>query len=105
MKTKRLTITEKDFLLANRRASRQEELDAHGRQVIFRTHIQKSGKMYDRKKNRRVAIDDDCNSFVFLDKMTRGKKIIAIFEMGFAEKHSKMLKLNENNIFNNKQDW
>ena len=81
MKTKRLTITEKDFLLANRRASRQEELDAHGRQVIFRTHIQKSGKMYDRKKNRRVAIDDDCNSFVFLDKRPLGKKIITIFEL------------------------
>lgn len=71
MKTKKWTITEKDFLLANRRAARKEELDAHGRQVIFRTHLQASKKKYDRKKLWRVAIDDDCNSSVFLDKTSK----------------------------------
>lgn len=47
-----------DFLLANRKASREEEIAAHGRQVTFRKLIQKSKKTYDRKKFRKFNIED-----------------------------------------------
>ena len=48
-KQKKLRITEKDFLLANRRAARMEEIEAHGRPVSFRKAIHKSKKIYDCK--------------------------------------------------------
>lgn len=48
-KLKKLRITEKDFLLANRRAARMEEIEAHGRPVSFRGTMYKSKKVYDRK--------------------------------------------------------
>ncbi len=48
-KLKKLRITEKDFLLANRRAARMEEIEAHGRPVSFRGMVYKSKKVYDRK--------------------------------------------------------
>ena len=49
-KMKKLRITEKDFLLANRRAARIEEIQEHGRPVSFRTALHKSKKVYDRKR-------------------------------------------------------
>lgn len=58
-KQKTLRITEKDFLLANRRAARLEEIEAHGRPVTFRKTIHKSRKVYDRKALKRQASDDD----------------------------------------------
>ena len=58
-KQKTLRITEKDFLLANRRAARLEEIEAHGRPVTFRKAIHKSKKVYDRKALKRQASDDD----------------------------------------------
>ena len=58
-KHKTLRITEKDFLLANRRAARLEEIEAHGRPVTFRKTIHKSRKVYDRKALKRQASDDD----------------------------------------------
>lgn len=57
-KQKTLRITEKDFLLANRRAARLEEIEAHGRPVTFRKAIHKSKKVYDRKALKRQASDD-----------------------------------------------
>ncbi len=57
-KQKTLRITEKDFLLANRRAARLEEIEAHGRPVTFRKAIHKSRKVYDRKALKRQASDD-----------------------------------------------
>ena len=48
-KQKKLRITEKDFVLANRRAARIEEIEAHGRPVTFRSVIHKSKKVYNRK--------------------------------------------------------
>lgn len=54
MKTKRkpktLHITEVDFMLANRRAARLEEIAEHGRPVTFRKAVHKSKKVYDRKR-------------------------------------------------------
>ena len=49
-KQKKLHITEADFMLANRRAARLEEIAEHGRPVSFRRSIHKSKKLYDRKR-------------------------------------------------------
>lgn len=59
MKHKRLRITEKDFMLANRKAAREEEIQSHGRQILFRTVKQKSKKAYDRKRLKRTALPED----------------------------------------------
>lgn len=53
-KLKKLRITEKDFLLANRRAARMEEIEAHGRPVSFRGTVYKSKKVYDRKLTKKT---------------------------------------------------
>ena len=47
---KKLRITEKDFLLANRRAAREEDIALHGRPTSFRKALHKSKKVYDRQK-------------------------------------------------------
>lgn len=57
-KYRKCRITVEDFLLANRKASREEEIAAHGKQVTFRKLIQKSKKAYDRKKFRKFNIED-----------------------------------------------
>jgi hypothetical protein len=54
-KQKVLRITEADHMLAQRRAARLEEIAAHGKPVTFRTTIQKSKKVYDRKRLKRLA--------------------------------------------------
>ena len=59
MAKKKFRITEKDFLLANRKASREEEIERHGRQIVFRTLKQKSKKVYDRKRLKKAGISDD----------------------------------------------
>ncbi len=56
-KRKKLRITEKDFLLANRRAARIEEIEAHGHPVSFRKAIHQSKKVYDRKKLKRQTTE------------------------------------------------
>jgi len=64
MKQKTLTIKEADFLLANRRAARMEEIQAHGHPVRSRTMIHKSKKVYDRNRIKRAAIKRDDSSFI-----------------------------------------
>ena len=54
MKQKKLWITEADFMLANRRAARLEEIAEHGRPVSFRKAVYKSKKVYDRKRLKRM---------------------------------------------------
>ena len=54
-KQKVLRITEADHMLAQRRAARLEEIAAHGKPVTFRTTLQKSKKVYDRKRLKRLA--------------------------------------------------
>ena len=56
---KKFRITEKDFLLANRKASREEEIRKHGRQILFRSVKQKSKKVYDRKSLKKAGIGSD----------------------------------------------
>ena len=53
-KRKKLRITEADFMLANRRAARLEEIAEHGRPVSFREAVHKSKKVYDRKRLKRM---------------------------------------------------
>ena len=54
-KQNKLRITEADFMLANRRAARLEEIAEHGRPVSFRKAIHKSKKVYDRKRLKRAG--------------------------------------------------
>uniref|UniRef100_UPI004028514D hypothetical protein n=1 Tax=Candidatus Cryptobacteroides bacterium TaxID=3085639 RepID=UPI004028514D len=59
MAKKRFRITEKDFLLANRKASREEKIAKYGKQIMFRTTTQKSKKVYDRKRLKKAGINSD----------------------------------------------
>ena len=54
-KQRKLRITEADFILANRRAARLEEIAEHGKPVSFRRAIHKSRKIYDRKRLKKMA--------------------------------------------------
>ena len=53
-KSKKLRITEAEFMLANRRAARLEEIAEHGRPVSFRKAVHKSKKVYDRNRLKRL---------------------------------------------------
>ena len=58
-KGKKLRITEADYMLAQRRASRILEIQEHGRPVSY-TAIYKSKKVYDRKRLKQAGtITDD----------------------------------------------
>lgn len=56
-KQRKLRITEADFMLANPRAARMEEIAGHGRPVSMRPAIHKSKKVYDRKKEKRAGVN------------------------------------------------
>ena len=58
-KQKKLRITEADFMLANRRAARLEEIAEFGRPVSFRKAVHKSKKVYDRKTDPEPAEGPD----------------------------------------------
>ena len=68
MKSKKLRITEKDFLLAKRRASRAEEIERYGKQILMRSIIHKSKKVYDRKRLKKAGINynDDLPFFILV---------------------------------------
>ena len=68
MAKNKFRITEKDFLLANRKASREEEIERHGRQIVFRTLKQKSKKVYDRKRLKKAGIGSDDLPFHYFDR-------------------------------------
>lgn len=53
---KKLRITEADYMLAQRRAARLEEIAAHGKPVSMRSAIHKSKKLYDRKRLKKAGI-------------------------------------------------
>lgn len=62
MKQKKLKITLEDFILANRKAARMEEIERHGRQVQTRRIVHRSKKTYDRNRPKRAVINDyDCS--------------------------------------------
>lgn len=54
---KKLRITLDDFMLANRKAAREEEIRAHGRPISSRTVLHKSRKVYDRKRLKKVDVE------------------------------------------------
>lgn len=55
-----MRITERDFLLANRKAAREEEILAHGKPIVFRSHVHRSKKRYDRKQlKKNITLQDD----------------------------------------------
>ena len=58
-KMKKLRITEADYLLAQRKAARLEEIAAHGKPVSMRSTIHKSKKLYDRKRLKKTGITTD----------------------------------------------
>ena len=57
-KQKKLRITEADFMLANRRAARLEEIAEHGKPVSMRSALHRSKKAYDRKRLKK-AVDSE----------------------------------------------
>ncbi len=58
-KKKTLRITEADYMLAQRRAARLEEIEVHGKPVSFRKALHKSKKAYDRKRLKKAGINPD----------------------------------------------
>ena len=57
-KQKKLRITEADYMLAQRRASRILEIQEHWRPVSY-TALHKSKKVYDRKRLKKAGIITD----------------------------------------------
>ena len=51
-------ITQKDFMLANGKAAREEEIESHGKQIIFRKKIHIPKTVYNRQKFKRYEIPD-----------------------------------------------
>lgn len=49
-KVRSMKITQDDYIIAQRRASRMEEIEAHGKQISGRRMLHKSRKVYDRKR-------------------------------------------------------
>lgn len=49
-KSKKYRITVQDYIKAQRRASRLEEIELHGKPVSHRSALHKSKKIYDRKR-------------------------------------------------------
>ena len=71
MKHKKFRITEADYLKANRKASRKEEIESHGHPVQGRAMIHKSKKVYDRNRMKRAAIkSDDSSHFLYIIDLT-----------------------------------
>ena len=67
MKTK---ITEQDYIKANRKASREEEIKLYGKPIAHRHTTHKSKKQYNRQRDRKIPyffllyITKDFNIFV-----------------------------------------
>ena len=55
----RYRFSEIDYIKANRKASREEEIRLYGRQINARTTIQKSKKTYNRQRDKKVRIYDN----------------------------------------------
>lgn len=69
MKNRKLRITEKDFLLANRKASRAEEIEKYGKQILMRSLTHKSKKVFDRKRLKKAGINYNDDLPLFVDKI------------------------------------
>ena len=58
MRRNKMRITEADYMLAQRRAARMEEIAEHGKPVSFRKALHKSKKAYDRKRLKKQIQED-----------------------------------------------
>ena len=58
-KIKHLRITEADYMLAQRRASRLEEIALHGKLVSMRSAKHRSKKIYDRKRLKNTDLNHE----------------------------------------------
>lgn len=47
-------ITEVDYIKANRKASREDEISLYRRQISARTIVQKSKKAYNRQRDKKI---------------------------------------------------
>lgn len=47
-------ITQEDYIKANRKASREEEIRLYGKQIYNRHIIHKSKKQYNRRRDRKI---------------------------------------------------
>ena len=56
---KKLRITQEDYMLAQRRAARMEEIAEHGKPVSLRSVVHRSNKVYDRKRLKKAGLDLD----------------------------------------------
>jgi hypothetical protein len=56
---KKLHIGQDDYMLAQRRAARLEEIAEHGKPVSFRRAVHKSKKLYNRKRLKDKGMNDD----------------------------------------------
>lgn len=54
IKMKNKGFTQEDYIKANRKASREEEIRLYGKQIFNRTNIHKSKKKYDRRRDRKI---------------------------------------------------
>lgn len=50
-----MKITTQDYIKANRKASREEEIKTYGKLISSRPKIHKSKKQYNRKRDRRIS--------------------------------------------------
>lgn len=49
-------ISYKDYIKANRKASREEEINMFGKQIFNRTKVHKSKKQYNRQRDRKIPL-------------------------------------------------
>lgn len=59
LRRKDFRITVQDYIKAQRRASRLEEIELHGKPVSGRAAIHKSAKVYDRKRMKMASDGSD----------------------------------------------
>ena len=58
MKHRKLHITQRDFMLANRKAARDLDIALHGKPTSFRSVKHVSKKIYNRKKLGKTVLED-----------------------------------------------
>ena len=58
-KSKKYRITVQDYIKAQRRASRLEEIELHGKPVSLRPTLHKSKKIYDRKRLKKESLSGE----------------------------------------------
>lgn len=58
-KLKKKNNQEKDMLKTYKKQSRNEEIRAHGKQISLRPQVEINKKKYDRKKYKKVEVDEE----------------------------------------------